>query len=90
MEELIKNRVSKFLSESIRNSSSEEWNICDDFSVDNYDDLISLLKKSHIEQKDWDNIQGLLDELKTGLSKSSNDEDQLNTITHKIASKLCK
>jgi len=45
MEELIKNRVSKFLSESIRNSSSEEWNICDDFSVDNYDDLISLLKK---------------------------------------------
>lgn len=90
MEELIKNRVRKFLSESIRNSSSEEWNICDDFSVDNYDGLISLLKKSHIKQKDWDNIQGLLDELKTGLSKSSNDEDQFNTITHKIASKLCK
>lgn len=90
MEELIKNRVRKFLSESIRNSSSEEWNICDDFSVDNYDDLISLLKKSHIEQKDWDNIQGLLDELKTDLNKSSNDEDQFNTITHKIATRLCK
>lgn len=90
MEELIKNRVRKFLSESIKNSSSEEWNICDDFSVDNYDDLISLLKKSHIEQKDWDNIQGLLDELKTDLSKSSNDEDQFNTITHKIATRLCK
>jgi hypothetical protein len=90
MEELIKNRVRKFLSESIKNSSSEEWNICDDFSVDNYDDLISLLKKSHIEQKDWDNIQGLLDELKTDLNKSSNDEDQFNTITHKIATRLCK
>ena len=41
-------------------------------------------------QKDWDNIQDLLDELKTDLSKSSNDEDQFNTITHKIANRLCK
>lgn len=90
MKELIENRVRKFLYESIKNSSSEEWNICDDFSVNNYDDLISLLKKSHIEEKDWDNIQDLLYELKTGLNKSSNDEDQFNTITHKIATRLCK
>jgi hypothetical protein len=90
MKGLIKNKVRKFLYESIKNSSSEEWNICDDFSVDNYDDLISLLKNSHIEQKDWNNIQDLLDELKSGLSKSSNDEDQFNTITHKIANRLCK
>ena len=88
MKDLIRNKVRKYLTES--NASSEEWNICDDFSVNNYDELINLLKKTDIEQKDWDNIQDLLDELKTGLNKSSNDEDQFNTITHKIANRLCK
>ena len=91
MKNLIKNRVRKFLIESTKNSSSGMWNICSDLSVNNYDELITLLKKSHIEQKDWDNIQGILNKLKSDINdEATNDEDLLNTATHKIASKLCK
>lgn len=91
MKNLIKNRVREFLTESINNSSSSAWNICDDFSVNNYDKLIDLLKKSDIEQKDWDNVQGILNKLKSDIEdEATNDEDLFNTATHKIASRLCK
>tara|TARA_R110001592_G_scaffold12220_7_gene58777 strand:- start:2032 stop:2307 length:276 start_codon:yes stop_codon:yes gene_type:complete len=91
MKNLIKNRVREFLTESIKNSSSSEWNICNDFSVNNYDELIDLLKKSDIEQKDWDNVQGILNKLKSDIEdEATNDEDLFNTATHKIASRLCK
>ena len=65
MKNLIKNRVREFLTETTNNSSSSMWNICNDFSVNNYDELIELLKKSDIEQKDWDNVQGILNKLKS-------------------------
>jgi len=86
----MKSLIKKLLRESLVNSQSSKWNICDDFSVSSYDELIDLLKQSEIEQEDWDNIQDMLDELKSGLSKSSNYDHQSNTITHKIASRLCK
>jgi len=88
MKNLIRDKIRNYLKES--NSASKEWNICDDFSVNDYNELITLLKKSNIEQSDWDNIQDLLDELKTGVDNLSNDKDQFNTITHKIATRLCK
>ena len=91
MKNLIKNRVREFLTESIKNSSSSSWNICDDFSVNNYDELIELLKKSDIEEKDSNNIQVILNKLESDIEdEATNDEDLLNTATHKIASKLCK
>jgi hypothetical protein len=91
MKNLIKNRVRELLTESIKNSSSNTWNICDDFSVNNYDELIDLLKKSEIEQKDWDNVQGILNKLKYDIEdEATNDEDLFNTATHKIATRLCK
>ena len=86
----MKHLIKKLLRESLVNSKSSKWNICDDFSVSSYDELIELLKQSEIEQKDWDNIQDMLDELKSGLDKSSNYDDQFNTITHKIANRLCR
>ena len=86
----MKHLIKKLLRESLVNSKSSKWNICDDFSVSSYDELIELLKQSEIEQKDWDNIQDMLDELKSGLDNSSNYDDQFNTITHKIANRLCR
>lgn len=86
----MKSLIKKLLRESLVNSKSSKWNICDDFSVSSYEELIDLLKQSEIEQEDWDNIQDMLDELKSGLDKSSNHLDQFDTIVHKIATRLCR
>ena len=90
MKQFIKNRLKSFLNESEKNSSSEEWNICDDFSISSYKELIDLLKKTTIEEKDKANVYEMLKELEDGLDQSSNVKDQYNTIAHKIANRLCK
>ena len=36
----------------LANSNSTERNICDDFSVDTYEDLIDLINKSHVSKED--------------------------------------
>jgi len=90
MKNFIRNKLRGFLNESEVNSKSEEWNICDDFSVSSHEELISLLKNTTIEEKDKANIDKMVKELEDGLDKSSNIKDQYNTIAHKIATRLCK
>lgn len=88
MKKFIKNKVRKFLMES--NSQDADYNICDDFSVNSMEELISLLKRTDIKPEQKDEIQKLIDELKTSNDYLSNDLDNFNTVTHKISTILCK
>tara|TARA_R110000796_G_scaffold61077_2_gene141344 strand:+ start:383 stop:676 length:294 start_codon:yes stop_codon:yes gene_type:complete len=90
MKNFIRNKIRGFLNESELNSKSKEWNICDDFSISSYEELIDLLDKTKIEEKDKANVYEMLKELEDGLDQSSNVKDQYNTIAHKIATRLCK
>ena len=74
----------------IDNSQSSENNICDDFSAESYDDLVSLINKSHVSEEDDSKIEKLLDELKSDMEKLDTDKDLINTYQHKIATQLCK
>ena len=74
----------------LANSNSTERNICDDFSVDTYEDLIDLINKSHVSKEDDPKIEKLLIQLKKDNDQLGNDLDNLNTYQHKIANLLCK
>jgi len=74
----------------LANSNSAERNICDDFSVDTYEDLIDLINKSHVSKEDDPKIEKLLIQLKNDNDRLGNDLDNLNTYQHKIANLLCK
>jgi len=74
----------------LANSQSTENNICDDFSAESYDDLVSLINKSHVSKEDDPNIEKLLDELKKEMEDLGTDKDLINTYQHKIANRLCK
>ncbi len=74
----------------LANSNSTERNICDDFSVDTYEDLINLINKSHVSKEDDPKIEKLLIQLKKDNERLGNDLDNLNTYQHKIANLLCK
>ena len=74
----------------LANSNSTERNICDDFSVDTYEDLIDLINKSHVSKEDDPKIEKLLIQLKKDNERLGNDLDNLNTYQHKIANLLCK
>ena len=74
----------------LANSNSTERNICDDFSVDTYEDLIDLINKSHVSKEDDPKIEKLLIQLKKDNERLGTDLDNLNTYQHKIANLLCK
>ena len=74
----------------IANSNSTEHNICDDFSVDTYEDLVDLINKAHVSKEDDPKIEKLLVQLKKDNERLGNDLDNLNTYQHKIANLLCK
>jgi len=74
----------------LANSNSTERNICDDFSVDTYEDLVDLINKAHVSKEDDPKIEKLLIQLKKDNDKLGNDLDNLNTYQHKIANLLCK
>lgn len=74
----------------LTNSNTTERNICDDFSVDTYEDLVDLINKSHVSKEDDPKIEKLLIQLKKDNDKLGNDLDNLNTYQHKIANLLCK
>ena len=74
----------------LANSQSTENNICDDFSAESYDDLVSLINKSHVSKEDHSNIEKLLDDLKKEMEDLDTDKDLINTYQHKISTKLCR
>lgn len=74
----------------LANSNSTEHNICDDFSVDTYEDLVDLINKAHVSKEDDPKIEKLLVQLKKDNERLGNDLDNLNTYQHKIANLLCK
>jgi len=74
----------------LTNSNSAERNICDDFSVDTYEDLVDLINKAHVSKEDDPKIEELLAQLKKDNKRLGNDLDNLNTYQHKIANLLCK
>ncbi len=92
----MKNLIRKILKEEsdkqtdLANSNSTERNICDDFSVDTYEDLVDLINKSHVSKEDDPKIEKLLVQLKKDNERLGNDLDNLNTYQHKIANLLCK
>ena len=92
----MKNIIRKVLKEEsdkqtdLANSNTRERNICDDFSAESYDDLVSLINKSHVSEEDDSKIEKLLDELKSDMEKLDTDKDLINTYQHKIATQLCK
>ena len=69
----------------LANSNSTERNICDDFSVDTYEDLVDLINKAHVSKEDDPKIEKLLVQLKKDNERLGNDLDNLNTYQHKIA-----
>lgn len=74
----------------LANTQSDDYNICDDFSPESYEDLVQLINKSHVSKEDHPKIIEILDQLKKDNERLSNDLDNLNTYAHKIASILCK
>lgn len=74
----------------LANSQSGDYNICDDFSVDTYEDLVDLINKAHVSKEDDPKIEKLLVQLKKDNERLGNDLDNLNTYQHKIANLLCK
>tara|TARA_R100001510_G_C7637370_1_gene195303 strand:+ start:1167 stop:1445 length:279 start_codon:yes stop_codon:yes gene_type:complete len=92
----VRNLIRKILKEEsdkqtdLANSNSTERNICDDFSVDTYEELIDLINKAHVSKEDDPKIEKLLIQLKKDNDRLGNDLDNLNTYQHKIANLLCK
>ena len=92
----MRNLIRKILKEEsdkqtdLANSNSTERNICDDFSVDTYEDLVDLINKAHVSKEDDPKIEELLIQLKKDNERLGNDFDNLNTYQHKIANLLCK
>ncbi len=92
----MRNLIRKILKEEsdkqtdLANSNSTERNICDDFSVDTYEELIDLINKAHVSKEDDPKIEKLLIQLKKDNDRLGNDLDNLNTYQHKIANLLCK
>tara|TARA_R110001592_G_scaffold53687_6_gene164689 strand:- start:3516 stop:3794 length:279 start_codon:yes stop_codon:yes gene_type:complete len=92
----MRNLIRKILKEEsdkqtdLVNSNSAERNICDDFSVDTYEDLVDLINKAHVSKEDDPKIEKLLIQLKKDNERLDNDLDNLNTYQHKIANLLCK
>ena len=74
----------------LANSQSGDYNICDDFSAESYEDLVDLINKAHVSKEDDPKIEKLLDQLKKDNERLDNDLDNLNTYQHKIANLLCK
>lgn len=74
----------------LANSQSGDYNICDDFSAESYEDLVQLINKAHVSKEDDPNIEKLLDDLKREMKGLGNDKDLINTYQHKIANRLCK
>jgi len=74
----------------LSNTQSNDYNICDDFSPESYEDLVNLINKAHVSREDHSKIEDLLRQLKKDNERLSNDLDNLNTYTHKISSILCK
>ena len=72
------------------NSQSDDYNICDDFSAENYEDLVNLTNKSHVSKEDDIKIEKLLDELKLQMKQLGTDKDLINTYQHKISTLLCR
>ena len=74
----------------LANTESDDYNICDDFSPESYEDLVELVNKSHVSKEDHPKIVEILKQLKKDNERLSNDMDNLNTYSHKISSLLCK
>jgi len=74
----------------LANTQSNDYNICDDFSPESYEDLVNLINKAHVSKEDYPKIKDLLGQLKKDNDRLSNDKDNLNTYAHKISSILCK
>ena len=60
------------------------------FSAESYEDLVSLINKSHVSKEDDPNIEKLLDDLKKEMKGLGTDKDLINTYQHKIATQLCR
>ena len=92
----MRNLIRKILKEEsdkqtdLANSNSTERNICDDFSVNTYEDLVDLINKAHVSKEDDPKIEKLLVQLRKDNERLGNDLDNLNTYQHKIANLLCK
>ena len=92
----MRNIIRKILKEEsdkqtdLANSNTTEYNICDDFSVNTYEDLVDLINKAHVSKEDDPKIEKLLVQLKKDNDRLGNDLDNLNTYQHKIANLLCK
>lgn len=74
----------------LANTQSDDYNICDDFSPESYEDLVELINKSHVSKEDHPKVVEILKQLKKDNEILSNDLDNLNTYAHKISSLLCK
>ena len=74
----------------LANTESDDYNICDDFSPESYEDLVELVNKSHVSKEDHPKVVEILKQLKKDNERLSNDMDNLNTYSHKISSLLCK
>ena len=74
----------------LANTQSNDYNICDDFSPESYEDLVNLINKAHVSKEDHSKIEDLLKQLKKDNDRLSNDLNNLNTYEHKISSVLCK
>ena len=74
----------------LANSQSVDYNICDDFSPESYEDLVELVNKAHVSKEDHPKVVEILKQLKKDNERLSNDMDNLNTYSHKISSLLCR
>jgi uncharacterized protein YpuA (DUF1002 family) len=74
----------------LTNSQSDDYNICDDFSPESYEDLVNLINKAQVSKEDYSKIKDLLEQLKKDNERLSNHMDNLNTYTHRISSILCR
>ena len=74
----------------LNNTQSNDYNICDDFSPESYEDLVNLINKAHVSKEDYSKIKDLLGQLKKDNERLSNHMDNLNTYAHKISSILCR
>lgn len=74
----------------LANTQSDNYNICDDFSPESYEELVELINKTHVPKEDQPKVVEILKQLKKDNERLSNDMDNLNTYSHKISSLLCK
>jgi hypothetical protein len=70
--------------------AENEWDICDDFSINSMEELITHLNNTDdIKPHQKQEIYKLLDGVKQSNAELSNDLDNLNTVAHKISTILC-